>query len=60
MAAKSRPDGYTLLMAAINFATNPTLIKNLPYDPAKDFAAVSLLAISPLVLVNLHRYQHGQ
>ncbi len=51
IAAKAVPDGHTLLMAAINFATNPGLVKNLPYDPQKDFAAVSLLATSPLVLV---------
>lgn len=50
-ASNAAPDGYTLLMAAINFATNPALVKNLPYDPQKDFAAVSLLATSPLVLV---------
>lgn len=51
MAAKSVPDGYTLLMANVNFATNPGLVKNLPYDSVKDFAAVSLLATSPSVLV---------
>jgi tripartite-type tricarboxylate transporter receptor subunit TctC len=51
LAAKSAPDGYTLLMANVNFATNPGLVKNLPYDTLKDFAAVSLLATSPSVLV---------
>src|SRR6185369_16947369 len=51
MAAKSAPDGYTLLMANVNFATNPGLVPNLPYDTTKDFAAVSLLATSPSVLV---------
>ena len=51
MAAKAAPDGYTLLMANVNFATNPALVKNLPYDTVKDFAAVSLLATSPSVLV---------
>ena len=43
--------GYTLLMANVNFATNPGLVRNLPYDTEKDFAAVSLLATSPSVLV---------
>ena len=51
LAAKSVPDGYTLLMANVNFATNPGLLRNLPYDTEKDFAAVSLLATSPSVLV---------
>ena len=51
LAAKSVPDGYTLLMANVNFATNPGLVRNLPYDTVKDFAAVSLLATSPSVLV---------
>ena len=51
IAAKSAPDGYTLLMANVNFATNPGLVKKLPYDTARDFASVSLLATSPSVLV---------
>jgi tripartite-type tricarboxylate transporter receptor subunit TctC len=51
LAAKSVPDGYTLLMANVNFATNPGLVHNLPYDTVKDFAAVSLLSTSPSVLV---------
>ena len=51
LVAKSFPDGYTLLMANVNFATNPGLIPNLPYDTTRDFAAVSLLATSPSVLV---------
>ena len=38
-------------MANVNFATNPGLVPKLPYDTAKDFAAVSLLATSPSVLV---------
>ena len=51
LVAKSASDGYTLLMANVNFATNPGLVPKLPYDTAKDFAAVSLLATSPSVLV---------
>jgi tripartite-type tricarboxylate transporter receptor subunit TctC len=50
-AAKAAPDGYTLLMANINFATNPSMMSNLPYDTIKDFAPVSLMATSPTVLV---------
>ena len=51
LLAKSPPDGYTLMMAYTAHATNPYLNPNLPYDTAKDFAAVSLVGYIPLVLV---------
>src|SRR5471032_761420 len=40
MVAKAEPDGYTLLQAAANMATNPILMSDLPFDTIKDFAAV--------------------
>jgi tripartite-type tricarboxylate transporter receptor subunit TctC len=44
LVAKSPPDGYTLLVAMdVTMVMNPLVIKNLPYDPLKDFAPVSLL-----------------
>jgi tripartite-type tricarboxylate transporter receptor subunit TctC len=50
-AAKSAPDGYTLLMAIDStLAMNPTLYSKLPYDPLKDFAPVALIATVPAVL----------
>ncbi len=50
--AKAPHDGYTLLMAHIGtLAVNPALYPKLGYDPAKDFAPVSLVAIVPNVLV---------
>jgi len=51
--AKSRPDGYTLVLATVGpFATNVTLqAGKMPFDPARDFEPVSLLARSPLILV---------
>ena len=51
-AAKSAPDGYTLLVA-INgpVAVNKHLYKSLPYDPDKDLAPISLLASAPQMLV---------
>ena len=50
-AAKSAPDGYTLLMAIDSTLTmNPTLYSKLPYDPLKDFAPVALIATVPAVL----------
>jgi tripartite-type tricarboxylate transporter receptor subunit TctC len=51
VAAKSAPDGYTLLMAIDStLAMNPTLYSKLPYDPLKDFAPVALIASVPAVL----------
>jgi tripartite-type tricarboxylate transporter receptor subunit TctC len=48
-AAKSRPDGYTLLIAVSNHATNPALNAKLPYDTLKDFEPISLVARTPIV-----------
>src|ERR1041384_3700642 len=51
LAAKTPPDGYTLLLATNStFAIAPHLYRNLPYDNEKSFAPVSLLAISPQIL----------
>jgi tripartite-type tricarboxylate transporter receptor subunit TctC len=51
-AARSAPDGYTLMMGHLGtLAVNPAIYKNLPYDPVKSFAPVSLMAIVPSVLV---------
>ena len=50
MAAKSSPDGYTLLMVSSAHVINPAARKNMPYDSVKDFAAVTLVADVPNVL----------
>ncbi len=50
--AKSAPDGYTLLVSTnAAVATNKVLYDNLPYDPERDLATVSLLATAPQALV---------
>ncbi len=50
--AKAPADGYTLLVADVaQLAINPHLFKTLPYDTLKDFAPISLIAITPLFLV---------
>ena len=50
--AKSSPDGYTLLVTAPPpLTTNAALYKSLPFDPARDFAPVALLASVPIVLM---------
>src|SRR5688572_13176760 len=48
---KSAPDGYTLLMGAPGLATSPSLYSKLPFDPARDLAAVSLVATVANLLV---------
>ena len=47
--AKSPPDGYTFAVVIAAHAANTTLYPKLPYDPRKDFQAVSLIGVSPLV-----------
>ncbi len=50
IAAKAAPDGYTLLMVSASHAVNATLYSKLPFDPAQDFAGVTLVASIPNVL----------
>jgi tripartite-type tricarboxylate transporter receptor subunit TctC len=49
--ARSTPDGYNLLMIHISHATNSLMIKNLSYDPVKDFEPIGLATVGPMVLV---------
>lgn len=49
--AKQPGDGYTMMITSIGMATNKPLYSKLNYDPVKDFAPVSLLAVVPNVLV---------
>ncbi len=49
--AKAPPDGYTMVITSIGMATNRYLYPKLPYDPLKDFASVSMLAVVPNILV---------
>jgi len=52
IAARSAPDGYTLLIGASSgLVINPLLRTNLPYDPVRDFMPVSLLIVNPTLLV---------
>ena len=50
-AAKSAPDGYTIVLVAPSLAISPSLYSKLNYDPVKDFAPVSLVATVPNVMV---------
>src|SRR5690348_3524878 len=52
IVAKSPPDGYTIVMGALStHAVNPSLYPAMPYDAQKDFAPITLVAITPNVLV---------
>src|SRR3954464_12802855 len=49
--AKAAPDGYTLAQIQVgNVAINPFTVKDMPFDPLRDFAAVSTLTSSPVVV----------
>ncbi len=50
-AAKAQPDGYTLLVFGSALWLMPYLRKNLPYDPVRDFAPVTLVATAPNIMV---------
>ena len=49
--ARATPDGYTMMAISTGFVVNPSLYAKVPYDPIKDFAAVTLVAVSPNVVV---------
>ncbi|MGE4243465.1 Bug family tripartite tricarboxylate transporter substrate binding protein [Ramlibacter sp.] len=51
LVAKSKPDGYTLLLATTALATSPALYKKLNYDPVKDLQPVVSLIYAPFALV---------
>jgi tripartite-type tricarboxylate transporter receptor subunit TctC len=52
MAAHAAPDGNTLMLGSLgNLAHNPALKPDIPYDPVRDFAPVTLLATTPFILV---------
>lgn len=51
IAAKARPDGYTITMGNATFAIHASLYSKLPYDTVNDFSALSQAPSSPLLLV---------
>jgi tripartite-type tricarboxylate transporter receptor subunit TctC len=56
-AARAAPDGYTLFMATTGtHASNVSLYKNLGFDPAKDFAPLTLVTLNPQVIVPAPQY----
>jgi tripartite-type tricarboxylate transporter receptor subunit TctC len=49
-AAKAAPDGYTVIFVANSYVVNPALFDTIPYDPRRDFDAVTIAATNPMVL----------
>jgi tripartite-type tricarboxylate transporter receptor subunit TctC len=51
LTVNAAPDGYTLQMIPAGFAINPSMHKKLPYDPIRDFTAVTMVADVPNIMV---------
>jgi tripartite-type tricarboxylate transporter receptor subunit TctC len=50
LAAKAEPDGYTYLFTSASYTFQPSLYKNLPYQPLRDFKNVTMFASAPVVM----------
>ena len=51
VVAKSKPDGYTLLVTTASFAIAPAVYRSIPYDPLRDFAPITMAVSTPNVMV---------
>jgi tripartite-type tricarboxylate transporter receptor subunit TctC len=51
LVARSAPDGYTLMLTSNAFTLGPLLIAKLPYDPFRDFAAITQVAQTPNIVL---------
>lgn len=51
IVARAAPDGYTLALVSTAFVVNPSLYTSVEYDVFKDFAPVTLAALSPVIIV---------
>lgn len=51
LAARTAPDGYTVVLVPATFTTYPSLVRKPLFDPVKDFTPITLVSSSPLMLV---------
>jgi tripartite-type tricarboxylate transporter receptor subunit TctC len=51
LAARSTPDGYTLLIVSTSYSMNPGIHKKMPFDPVKDLAPIAMLGTGPNAIV---------
>src|SRR5581483_11990805 len=51
IVATATPDGYTIMFTSSGFAGSAALYEKMPYDALRDFAGVTQLAVTPLVLI---------
>jgi len=51
VAARAKPDGYTLLMNTSSFAISPAIYRKLPYDPLRDFVPITMAVSTPNLMV---------
>lgn len=57
IVARGEPDGYTLFLMASGHATSVGLYKKLPYDAAKDFTVITMVAATPFVMATAPQFQ---
>ena len=50
LAAKAAPDGYTLLLVPTSHVINPSIYAKLPYDTARDFAPITMVASTAILM----------
>jgi tripartite-type tricarboxylate transporter receptor subunit TctC len=50
-AAKATPDGYTIIVVSSSYVVNPSLYKNIPYDPDKSFVPITKAGATPNALI---------
>lgn len=51
IVARAKPDGYTLLMNTSSFAISPAIYREIPYDPLRDFAPITMGVSTPNLMV---------
>ena len=50
IAAKSTPDGYTIILSDMPHTINPSIYAKVPYDPVNDFSPITVIGVSPMFL----------